>query len=1036
MNRTRSLLRGMCVVGAGTLISAIGLPAQAQVRAQSQEREAVSESLTSDIVVTGSRIQTGMTTATPVTAVTAEELKTLSPGPLMQGITQLPQFYGSTTPQNPGLTIASPGPGALSLRGLGANRTLVLLNGRRLPSASRYGSADVNTIPETFIKQVDTITGGASAAYGTDAIAGVVNFSLDTAFTGLEVNLQNGITERGDNSNWKASIAGGVNIGDRGHLLLSGEYQKSEGITNFRGRNWYKGANFVPQPGSTPYYLLRDNVVSTDATLDGLIQTFFPPAGIGLTPIFPGGPPVGLVSSLNNLAFNPDGSFAPFQFGDPVGMPLGGGAQSITNGGSGTDIGADRYDLLPSFDRANLFAYAEYEVFDDVKLFAQGSYGHSHVDSLNPGGGLFLAAWPLQIYADNAFLPDSIRQQMQAEGLDSVALFRVGSVQDLADSHTIADNDIYSGTIGFEAVVPEGGLFGTGLLGNWKANAYYQRSRTDFIQRQTKATRTDRYPLAVDAVVDPVSGNIVCNVTLYSSQYDDCVPLNPFGRGNASQAAIDYVTGYDVGKNITTPIYYTDTGYSLGVTDSYISTADKVSLGHINQNVVELTLNGELFRGIGAGPFMAAFGGSYRKETINQIVRAAGGNPANDPNVHPVPANDPANGIRGFPDIFISDYTDAQFSDVPNIRGSLDVKELFGELLLPLIQDQPFMKQLNVSGAVRWADYSASGGIWAWKLGIDAEIADGFRLRGTMSRDVRAANFSELYEATAGAEQIYDPVKMATKTAFFSGGGNPNLAPETSKTLTMGAVFSPSWLRGVSVSVDWYDIKVNGAIGTLSSNDILQACFDGDSSLCSLIVRDPTTNEVERVHRNYLNLNQLHVNGIDVEAAYSTSIKVFGGGNERLSTRLFLSWLGENSITLATGAKTDYVGQVGYAAGAGGNARSLPEWKATANVTYSNGPFSLTLQERFIGSGFQNPNPIPGITDIDRNKVSAILYSDIRMSYQFMDGRFELNGSVTNLTDTAPPSTPSGNLILLAPYNTALYDVLGRRFVVGAKVRF
>lgn len=1032
MNRMAAW-RVVSALGSGVLFSLLGGQAFAQESDIDREGDEGAP-----IVVTGSRIQTGMDTPVPVTSVTADELDNLSPGVMVQALTQLPQFYGSNTPSNPGLTISGPGPGALNLRGLGANRTLVLLNGRRLPSTSRYGTADVNTLPETFIKTVDTVTGGASAAYGADAVTGVVNFVLDTDYEGIEANVQGGITERGDNENWKASIAGGFRIGDRGHFLISGEYQHSNPITSFKGRDWYKGTNFVPNYDrvlgpQSPYYLLRDDVVAADSTLDGLIQTFFPPLGIGLNPAFPGGPPAGLISSLNNIEFHPDGSYGPFVFGDPAGLPPppNFAAQSITNGGSGTDIADDRYGVLPESSRANIFAYGEYELSDNLKVYGQGTYGRSYVDALNPGGGLFVGAWPLQIFSDNAFLPDAIRNTMTAEGLSSVALFRVGSVQDLADTHTIASYDTYAGTFGFDATLPEGGF-----LSDWNVAGFYQYARTDFKQRQTKVTRTDRYPLAMDAVEDPSNpGNIVCRVTLYSDDYDDCVPFNPFGRGNASPEAVDWVTGYDEGVQIDTPLYYTDTGYDLGLTDSYISTADKVSLGRIEQNMFELTLNGEIFEGFGAGPVMAALGGSYRQETLDQIVRAAGSNPANDPTIFPNPLNEyqPGGipGVRGSPGAFQASSTDGQFSDAPNVRGKLSVSELFGELLVPLVRDAPFMRQLNLSGAARWADYSKGGGIWAWKAGIDAQFNDTIRLRATASRDIRAPNFSELYEATAGAEGII--YQGVPNTIFFSAGGNPDLKPETSKTYTVGAVITPGGIPGLALSLDWYDIKVSGAIGTLTSQEIINACDAGDEALCDRIIFTSAGGAIERVLRNYLNLNQLHVSGIDVEGSYTSSIKLLGG-DESFSTRLFLSWLDSYAITSPTGATASYVGQVGTLGPGGGGGR--PEWKATANFTYRNGPFSINLQERYIGSGLQNANPIPNQSDVDFNKVSAILYSDLRLSYKFADDKVELYGTVTNLTDTAPPATPSGNLILLTAYNSSLYDLLGRRYAAGVRVKF
>src|SRR5688500_3044209 len=185
------------------------------------------------ITVTGSRLfVTGMDTPVPVTAVPAEELEAMDPSSLIASVSQLPQLYGNQTPNNSAFFTRS-GTGTLNLRGLGVNRTLTLLNGRRFPSSSAFGGVDINVFPEAMIKGIETTTGGASAAYGTDAVAGVTNFLIDTDFEGLEISLQGGMTSRKDNESWDAEIAWGTKLGDRGHLLLSAAMAETQGIHNY-----------------------------------------------------------------------------------------------------------------------------------------------------------------------------------------------------------------------------------------------------------------------------------------------------------------------------------------------------------------------------------------------------------------------------------------------------------------------------------------------------------------------------------------------------------------------------------------------------------------------------------------------------------------------------------------------------------------------------------------------------------------------------------------------------------------------------------
>src|SRR5690606_12755552 len=210
----------------------------------------------------------GMTSPVPVTSVGSEELEAMDPGSLISSVSQLPQFYGNSTPNNSNFFVRG-GTGNLNLRGLGANRTLTLLNGRRVPSTSAFGGVDINLFPEAMISGIETVTGGASAAYGTDAVAGVVNFLLNTDFEGIEAGLQGGITERGDGENYEAKLAFGTRIGDRGHLLVAGSRAEQDGIHALTSRDWYQGWGAVQVGGVWTDY---PNVHSISASFDGIVS--------------------------------------------------------------------------------------------------------------------------------------------------------------------------------------------------------------------------------------------------------------------------------------------------------------------------------------------------------------------------------------------------------------------------------------------------------------------------------------------------------------------------------------------------------------------------------------------------------------------------------------------------------------------------------------------------------------------------------------------------------------------------------------------
>jgi outer membrane receptor protein involved in Fe transport len=959
-----------------------------------------------EINVTGSRIQrTGMQTPTPVTSVSMDDLSNMAPGNLIQALNQLPVFFGNTTTNAPGNFFTSPGAGNLNLRGLGPNRTLVLLDGRRVVSSTRYGGTDINVFPEAMIRNVETVTGGASAAYGTDAVAGVVNFQLDTEFTGITGHLQGGITSRGDNENWEGSIAAGTDIGEKMHLLASYDRYEQEAVETYEGRDWYQSWGQVTNPDPDgPRFLVRPNVVSTQGTLGGMINA-------------PG-------TAIDRLMFLSDGSVTPFVLGDPAAVNGGSRSQSITNGGSGTYNGAARPALAPKAKRSSAFLYLDYDASDNVNVYAQGIMGNT-VTNLTNLGGIFQNTTRMEIFSGNPYLPQRVQTAMDANGIDSFTFDRIGGPLDIAaNSRAETENTTYSGTLGFKADLQTGKWFD-----NWRLDGYYQYGRTENRARQIGGIRIDRIYAAADAVRDPATGGIVCNAALtHPELFGDCVPIDLFGAGRASQEAIDWVTGYESGQHITTPIEFTDTSIT-DVTDDYITEPYKETRANLTQHVAELSMSGEVWDGW-AGPVSAAFGASYRKESITQIVR----DPTNltgDPDFRPV-LGDPI--VRGVPSGGTERFTGLQFSTVANIQGSANVKEVFGEILFPLLRDQAFADSLTANVAARYADYSGSGGIWAYKAGLDWQVYSDLRLRGTYSRDVRAANLSERYDRTGGTVSVMDPeFDGAQLDSSLESGGNPNIVPEKADTITFGAVYQPDWLRGFSLSTDWYQIDIKGAVGQLGVQRIVDDCYNGAQTVCdNQVVRDPVTRRLLLVRDVFININAARARGVDFEASYNTDVSLFGGGSEALSLRGFVTYLDENSITNLGAPKVDRAGETGSLA--------LPKWKATAHVNYVNGPFSLFVQERWIDKGILDSDYVEGV-DIDDNSVDAVWYTDMRLSYTIDTaggGSWEIYGNVNNLFDPDPPVTATFSSFSAAASqtNATMYDLLGRSFTAGVRFRY
>jgi outer membrane receptor protein involved in Fe transport len=876
-----------------------------------------------EVRVTGSRIiqSTGMTTPTPVASLSSDELASMAPTSVIEGLTQLPQFYGSATTSNFNSGgngfFTSPGGGSLNLRGIGSKRTLTLLDSRRVVSSTIYGGPDINLFPKAMLKNVESVTGGASAAYGTDAVSGVVNFILDTGFEGFRSHAQLGQTSRGDADNSEVSLSFGHQFGNRVHLLLSAEHANQDAVETWADRDWYQGWGLIQSTAAgagssreNPRFLKAPQVTSLAASYDGVITGWQATAGNAVP------------ASFTRSQFNSDGSVSPFALSS-LSSTLN-NAQSVVGGGSGTDNNSDRPSVDPRSKRNNAFAYVDFDIADHTTLFLQGMYGDQSLKATNTGGLLQAGAGQaITVFANNAFLPADLRQRMAANNIASFSLGRIGHSSDIAgQSFTQQDTRIHSGTLGFKSTKSGGWLNG------WTLDGYYQYGDTKVNAAQKGGIRIDRLFLAVDAVQDPSTGRVVCNVTLVSGRYPDCVPLNLFGRGHASKEAIDWVTGFDPGVAVTT------TPYLPGLppeTYSYVGGEDKQRLIDLEQNVFELVATGEVIKGW-AGPVSAAFGAHYRKEEVVQNVRASQGNPAANPFVFPVPANNAALGIRGAPAGATNNSVEIQFSKVPFIRGDFDVSEVFTEALVPLLADKSFMKQLNFSGAARWADYGGSGNIWSYKAGLDASLTSALRLRGTYSRDVRAANLGERFDRTGGAANVtdYGFTGNPAYTITIVQGGNPEVDPEKADTVTFGVVYRPDWLPGFDVSVDWLDVSLEGAIESFTAQQIVDACYrQGNTDQCQFIARDTPDGRISIVNQTVQNVSKANISGIDLEMGYAADVDWLGGG-ERLGARLFASWLNENSTTSSTGVKTDRAGEVGVF--------SLPELKLAGSLSYSRGP--------------------------------------------------------------------------------------------------
>jgi outer membrane receptor protein involved in Fe transport len=963
-----------------------------------------------EITVTGSRItRDGMNTPTPVTAISAEDMQMMAPGQFIDSLDYLPPFFLNDAPDTAASKSQSAGAANVNLRGLGANRTLVLLDGRRMVPSNRLGAVDINLFPEAMVERVEVVTGGASAVYGTDAVAGIVNFILKDDFEGFDIHTQAGVTDRDDGEHKELSVAYGTSIGERGHLMVSGESYDAHKIETLEGRDWFRSWGLIQNPGLGPRDLVRPNVVSYTYTAGGLINSTL----AGATPQADRIP-----TAIHRYEFLPDGSAQPFVAGNLVGAnPATGprvstpggsyGTHQITNGGSGWDAVTDRGgSLVPDTERSSVFAHYDFDLSDTTTLYTQFLAGTNEVNSVGtlPLG---IAGWAGTIYSGNPFLPTSIQQLMTANNIQSFTLERYHTTADLAHDRFITDNDTRALTFGADSEIQSGAFEG------WTIGGYAQLGTNDNRITQVDFIRSDRLPEAMDAVRHPVTNEIVCRASLFDpANYGDCVPINLLGVGRASQPAIGYVL-----------------------------TGDQYILAETEQKVVEFSMEGDIGDGWGAGAISLAFGAGWRDESIDQtlgpddiIARSlpTADSPmtrpdcvANTVNLLSPPAG--CTGIRGVPAQFAATPNEIFiFTNVQPISGEYSVSEAFVETLLPLLRGVTAVEQLDLNLSARYADYEGSGGIWAWKAGVDWQIHDAVRLRTTVSRDIRAATLSERFDRQGVGSSVNDPAFDGlnyTMTQII--GGNPSLNPEEADTLAFGVVWQPNFLEGFSLSADYYEIDIAGALAQVGVQNIVDQCFRF-SVFCDKVTRDATTNRVTIVDNAFVNQDAARVVGTDLEVGYTRQLS--GGGT--LSARLLATWLNENSTTALGAAKRDVAGETGDG--------SLPEFKSTTYLRYAKGGFSLFAQERFIGSGMLDFDDVEGVT-IDDNTIESRYYTDVGFTWAPGRGEssWELFVNVQNLFDRDPPEAASfaqfsGTRIT----NDRLFDFYGRRYVIGVDLAF
>jgi outer membrane receptor protein involved in Fe transport len=439
--------------------------------------------------------------------------------------------------------------------------------------------------------------------------------------------------------------------------------------------------------------------------------------------------------------------------------------------------------------------------------------------------------------------------------------------------------------------------------------------------------------------------------------------------------------------------------------------------------VAELKIQGPLFD-LPAGPATLAAGSAWRRETVGNVPRRF---PESLEGLTVQPAE--LEGYRGLPAAYVGLPNIFERTLYSTVHGSYSVWELFAENDWPVLRAGPGLRRLDLNSAIRFARYSGSGGVLAWKGGIDWQLTDELRVRATRSRDIRAGNLAERFDSSGGGSIVTDPFLPGAPTYAIIGirSGNPAVDPEKADTLTFGAVYQPSYVDGLSMSADYYDIHIHDAIASFGVQGIMDRCFKGEADLCSLIARSTTTGLVTAIDNTYRNIAEARSRGIDAELSLRRRVEWFGGP-EGLALRIFANRALESSTRNPDQPKVDRVGQTGLTGGA-------PRWQANVTLAYEHGPLQLTLQERVISAGSYNATYGP--RDIDDNRVGGAAYTNLRASWRFgSDPRsLLLYANVENLFDRAPPRAPDWGFVGSVHTNEGLFDVLGRRYTVGVRLR-
>jgi iron complex outermembrane receptor protein len=957
-----------------------------------------------EIVVTGSRIaRRDFTAESPISTINQDFIQNSGPTTIEQSLNALPQFQatqGAQTSSNAiGGPTASGGRSNANLRGLGTARTLVLFDGKRLQPSDPLGGIDLNTISTALISSVETITGGASAIYGSDAVAGVVNFRFNNNFTGLTAEADGGVSERGDGTNFSGALTwGGRFADDRGRLFLSLSYlERNEASRN--SREFF--ANRAGSLAATSGTIVVDGTNPFGAGAAANVAAY---RNLFLTRY---GTPVPTAAS--SLIVNGDGTI----FGRNTGTNLRDADQyGFVRDAAGIVTQRSPFDStvqLP-LQRYTAFGRGEFEVANGITLYGQVNFATYRTDQLSDQGTFQTISTPILVPSTNPFVTPDLRIALNSRPRPNDPLIYYFTGTRGGRLRVVEDYDVYQFLAG-----AKGNIGGTSL----KYDVYASYGETDQTETTFNQYSRSRFNQLLQA---PDGGRSLCD-----GGYD------PFGYGDISQSCKAFLL------------------------------RSSTNLFSYKQTVAQANLTGNLFE-LPGGKIGFAAGVEYRKNEFRADI-----DPANQPTPSTV------NGVT----TFLPTET-LGLAGSGSSSGDVAVKEAYVELLLPLLADRPFFQSLDVDLAYRYSDYDRVGGVHTYKAGANWTPFRGITARGGYSRAIRAPGLGELFAPRAGVSGIIgspatgtgDPCdsRSAARAGRVSGItpaqvqtlcqaqgvpaalypsysytgtltaafriGNPDLQEEKADSYTVGVVVQPAFakplFKTLSLSLDYYHITLDKAIGRVTSQVALQQCFnfggqnptlDPANFYCSLINRD-AGGLLSFINEPLFNLGSYTTAGFD----FQLDAAIGAGRLGTLALNSVISYVTDYKIqTLATDPTFDYAGTIGNIQ-IDGYSQAHPAWKHTTTLSLGGQTGGLSLRWRFIDKMSNSANV--GVANGSATGVPAVSYFDLITRLK-VDDRMEFRFGVTNLTDKQPPEFGGP-----ASTDTSTYDLIGRRYFFGVTKRF